>query len=182
MTPKTCGDCSLCCTLVAVESLSKPAYTRCAHARGANGCAIHGSHPADCQAFQCGWLDMASLGEEWRPSRCGFIIRPELDAKLLCIDVDPGRPEAWREPQFYGPIKQWAQMAWTQQGQVMVYVELEAWAVFPEEDLYIGPYAPGEDLMVGYQKTRLHRRPIARLTRRTGEMVEVTGDLYPNVA
>lgn len=182
MTPKTCGDCSLCCKLVAVESLSKPAYTPCRHLHAEGGCAIYGSHPLDCQAFRCGWLDFQDLGDDWRPSRSGFLIRVEMAAKLLCIDVDPDRPDAWRQPEFYGTIKEWSQMAWTKQGQVMVYIGLQAWAVFPEEDLFIGHYAPGEDLMVGYQKTKLHRRPIARLTRQSGEVVEVTGELYPNVA
>src|SRR4051812_32293115 len=107
MTPKTCGDCSLCCTLVAVESLSKPVYTPCVHLC-AEGCGIHGSHPADCQAFQCGWKDFHDLGEEWRPSNCGFLIRVELDAQLLCIDVDPTRPDAWRQPEFYSVIKEWS--------------------------------------------------------------------------
>jgi hypothetical protein len=182
MTPKTCGDCSLCCTLVAVESLSKPAYTPCVHACADGGCGIYGSHPADCQAFRCGWLDFHDLGEAWRPSNCGFLIRVELEAKLLCIDVDLARPESWREPEFYNVIKEWSRMAWTKEGQVMVYVGLQAWAMFPEEDLYIGDYAPGEDLMVGYQRSKLHRRPIARLARHDGEVVEVVGELYPNVA
>lgn len=182
MTSKTCGDCDLCCKLVAVESLSKPAYTRCEFMQAGGGCAIYGSHPSDCQAFSCGWLDIDALGEEWRPNRCGFLIRVEMAAKLLCIDVDPDRPDAWRHDPFHAVIKEWSQMAWTQQGQVMVYVGLQAWAVFPEQDLHIGHYAPGEDLMVGYQRTKLHRRPIARLTRHDGEVIEVTGDLYPNVA
>lgn len=181
MTPKTCGDCSLCCSLVAVESLSKPAYTPCRHLHVDGGCAIYGNHPVDCQAFRCGWLDFHDLGEDWKPSRCGFLIRVEMGAKLLCIDVDPNRPDAWRQPAFYPTIKEWSRMAWSQEGQVMVYVGLEAWAMFPEEDLYLGRYLPGQDLHVGYQRTKLHRRPIARLVMENGEMKEVFGDLYPNV-
>lgn len=182
MTSRTCGDCDLCCTLVAVASLSKPAYTGCRHAAAGGGCTIYGNHPTDCQAFRCGWLDMPELGDEWRPSQSGFIIRVEMNAKLLCIDVAPDRPEAWRDPRFYRAIKEWSRMAWKQQGQVLVYIGLEAWAIFPEEDLFIGPYEPGEDLAVGYEKSKLHRRPLARLTRGDGQVVEVIGNLYPNVA
>lgn len=181
MTSKTCGDCDLCCTLVAVESLAKPPYTGCVHARAGGGCQIYGSHPVDCQDFRCAWLDMPDLDETWRPDRAGFLLRVEMDAQLLCVDVDPDRPEAWREPPYYRTIKEWSRMAWNRQGQVLVYVGLMAWAIFPEEDLYIGHYAPGEDLQVGYERSERLRRPLVRLTKEDGEVVEAYGDFYPIV-
>ena len=100
---KSCGDCSLCCKVLHVESLGKPAGRWCEH-RGAGGCAIHGRHPDDCKAFACNWLQWETLGPEWRPDVSGFLIRHEPGQRRLCVDVDLERPGAWRSPLFFfGP-------------------------------------------------------------------------------
>ena len=41
---RSCGDCQACCTVVGVQELSKPHWTRCRHQCGV-GCAITKSAP-----------------------------------------------------------------------------------------------------------------------------------------
>jgi hypothetical protein len=38
---KTCGDCTLCCEVMAIEELSKPASVWCSHCKPGNGCLIY---------------------------------------------------------------------------------------------------------------------------------------------
>lgn len=102
---KACGSCNLCCKLLNVVSLAKPPGRWCEHARAGAGCAVHGSHPDDCRAFACGWLQWGELGEAWRPSTARFLIRNEPSQGRLCIDVDPGRPDAWKAAAYYPTIK-----------------------------------------------------------------------------
>jgi hypothetical protein len=55
---RTCEGCSLCCKLVAVPDLDKPAGKWCQHCSPKDNlsCTIYESRPGNCQDFQCLWL------------------------------------------------------------------------------------------------------------------------------
>jgi hypothetical protein len=162
---KICGPCNLCCKVLHVESLAKPPGRWCEHTRAEAGCAIHGAHPADCRAFACGWLQWEDLGEAWRPSTAGFLIRPEPSQGRLCIDVDSECPDAWRADAYYPVIKAWSASVRERTGCVLVYVDTRCTVIFPEEDIDIGDFRQDEELVVGYLKGRGYRRPLVRLLR-----------------
>lgn len=166
---KTCGACNLCCKVLQVESLAKPAGRLCEHAMGGRGCAIHGRHPADCQAFACGWLQWEDLGEAWKPDVARFLIRNEPSRGRLSIDVDPEHPDAWRAATYYPTIKAWAAAVRAQGACVLVYAGPNTTVVFPEADIDIGPFGE-EELVLGYRGKGPRRRPFVRL-RRDGEVV-----------
>ena len=69
---RTCGDCTVCCTVLNVASpdFSKPADTPCAHL-GARGCAIHAVRPRICRDWYCGWRRVAAMPDAARPDRAG---------------------------------------------------------------------------------------------------------------
>src|SRR5262245_15487060 len=51
---RSCGECSLCCELLRIDSLAKPVGTWCPHCKpGKGGCVIYGEHPVECQRFIC---------------------------------------------------------------------------------------------------------------------------------
>ena len=50
-----CGECTACCTLLAVAELNKPARWTCDHA-GCQGCRVYDDRPMSCRAFNCLWL------------------------------------------------------------------------------------------------------------------------------
>ena len=108
---KSCGTCSLCCKLPAIAALGKPAGQWCVHARPGQGCGIHGTHPAECQAFRCGWLQAEDLGEEWKPTACRFILRIGGPGGQIGISLDPDHPEAWKKAPYYQAIKSWSARA-----------------------------------------------------------------------
>lgn len=98
-----CGECSMCCKLLRVESLDKPQGKWCGHARPGKGCAIYEERPGDCRAFKCVWLmsqQRDQLGEcmapELRPDRCKVIFTMGNDGATLIAHVDPAYPGAWR--------------------------------------------------------------------------------------
>lgn len=159
---KSCGPCNLCCKVLHVESLAKPPGLWCRHTAAGAGCGIHGAHPADCRAFACGWLQWSELGEAWRPSTAGFLVRSEPGQGRICIDVDPDRPDTWRAAAYYATIKGWSGQVRDRTGCVLVYVDARCTVVFPEEDIDIGDLGQEEELVVGYLKARTWRRPLVR--------------------
>jgi hypothetical protein len=50
-----CGDCTACCTVLAVTELRKPMRIACEHICR-DGCRIYHERPAGCRQFNCLWL------------------------------------------------------------------------------------------------------------------------------
>jgi len=175
---KSCGPCNLCCQVLDIPVLAKPSGTLCRHASG-GGCGIYPDRPHDCRAFVCGWLAWDFLGEAWRPSTAHFLIRSEPDRGVLCIDVDPAYPSAWREPAYYPTIKSWSARIRRQRGCVLVYAGPTCTVVFPEQDMEIGLVRPEDELVVGNQKGRDYVRRLVRLRRDGVQVGEWKGAKVP---
>jgi hypothetical protein len=100
---RSCGACDLCCTIMAVRELPKPAFTPCRHlADPGPGCAVWGRHPASCQIFHCLWRRSAEiLPPALFPADCGFLLAAEVTAAwpmLVKVCAAPERPDAWDRP------------------------------------------------------------------------------------
>jgi len=54
--PRSCGTCTLCCKVLAVDELKKPHGKWCAHCKTGQGCGIYDTRPAECRDFRCTWL------------------------------------------------------------------------------------------------------------------------------
>ena len=144
---RSCGDCSLCCKLLRIEALGKPAGTWCAHcAPGRGGCRIYDTRPAECRKFFCAWLTTPALGAEWRPNKCKMVVRHE--GNLVAIHVDPSDPQAWRRDPFFRQIKAFATRAAGTAQQVAVYVKDRVFVVFPNKEVDVGTMRPGDQLVV----------------------------------
>lgn len=113
MTKRTCGDCTLCCRLVPLEELDKPAGQRCEHQCRA-GCRIYDHRPMSCALWNCRWLVNDDTAELRRPDRSHYVIdimpdyvratnndRPQDPARtipVIQIWIDPAYPDAHRDP------------------------------------------------------------------------------------
>jgi hypothetical protein len=75
MPDRHCGDCTLCCRLLPVRELAKPANTRCQH-QGNKGCAIYhrAGFPISCAVWSCRWLTGHDTADMQRPDRSGWVI------------------------------------------------------------------------------------------------------------
>ena len=144
---RRCGTCTLCCHLLAVQEIGKPALTPCAHCTNGRGCQIYETRPRQCRLFNCHFLENPKLGEEWRPSKSHIVLVMSLDGQRISAQVDPERPGAWRRKQFYSQLKAWAQAAATQPGrigQVLVTVGKQTFVILPDRDVDLGTVAPDE--------------------------------------
>ena len=103
--PRRCGECSLCCTVLRVDELGKPAGIPCAKLRAAHaggGCGIHPTRPGICRAYRCAWLE-GRFRDEDRPDRLGAVVdfAPRgAGFELVIVQQEPGafdRSERLRE-------------------------------------------------------------------------------------
>jgi hypothetical protein len=110
---RVCGTCTLCCTLVPVPSLDKPAGKRCQFARFSKGCTIYARRPGSCRTWACLWLIDASTAGLPRPDRAHYVIdmTPDFirasgadgvmhEHPVIQIWVDPAYPDAHRAPEL----------------------------------------------------------------------------------
>jgi len=109
---RRCGDCSLCCKLMPMPELNKPAGKRCQHQRHGLGCAIFARRPMACQAWSCRWLVNDDTADLRRPDRSLYVIdvmpdyvtaRPNdggepYNVPVVQIWCDAHSPDAWRDP------------------------------------------------------------------------------------
>jgi hypothetical protein len=110
--PRGCGSCTLCCKLVPVRSMKKPANTRCKHQRFGQGCRIYDNRPAECRFWSCRWLSMEDAAGLTRPDRCHYVVDVMPDAitivhhdtgehiplPVVQVWVDPDYPDAHKDP------------------------------------------------------------------------------------
>lgn len=162
---RDCGVCNLCCKLLAVDELPKPAGTWCAHVVKHKGCGIYQDRPGACRVFNCHFLADETLGEVWRPSHARFFIHADGDARTYCVEVDPGSPLAWKAEPYHSQLRRWAERARTGEGRVLVYVGEHAFAVFPERDIDLGQTHRGDLVTTGYRRGPGGSAPFARVER-----------------
>ena len=95
-----CGDCTACCTVLAVDELRKPMRCACPH-QAAIGCRIYEDRPLGCRQFNCVWLRGGFPADEaWRPDRLGvifddFIRATDGERQRTALEVFP---DAFRQP------------------------------------------------------------------------------------
>lgn len=70
---RSCGTCSLCCTVLRVDELGKRAGDDCTHQCGDKGCGIYETRPQICRNYQCLWRQ-GGLEDDERPNATGGIV------------------------------------------------------------------------------------------------------------
>jgi hypothetical protein len=113
---RQCGGCTLCCKLVPVEQLEKPAGVRCKHQRSGKGCMIYAKRPWSCREWTCLWIKGTDTNGQplalSRPDRVHYVIDevPDivrttnsetgetLQLDVMQVWVDPLYPDAHQDP------------------------------------------------------------------------------------
>ena len=140
-TGRRCGACTLCCKLLRVPQIAKPALTLCGHCTIGQGCGIYETRPNACRLFNCYFLENRRLKEEWRPSKSHIVLVVSPDGQRIGAQVDPERPGAWRRKPFYSQLKAWAREAVARPGglgQVLVSVGKQTFVILPDRDVDVG--------------------------------------------
>lgn len=90
--PKKCGQCSVCCTSLLIDTpeLAKPAGTPCRHLAAISGCSIYERRPGVCMRWHCGWLELDGVPPQLRPdrSRVLIIINPQPGVSFQIQPID----------------------------------------------------------------------------------------------
>jgi len=73
---RECGECYVCCRELMIDdpALTKVQGVTCKNYSVGCGCTIYAERPQSCAGFVCGWRSIATMGEEWRPDRCGITV------------------------------------------------------------------------------------------------------------
>lgn len=103
MRGRGCGECTACCTIMAVDMspvspMQKPERTKCTH-ECRHGCSIYENKPDSCTEFMCLWLAMEMFDNNWparwRPDRVGAV----LDVNSIGnVTVHLKHENAWQKP------------------------------------------------------------------------------------
>ena len=90
---KSCGSCTMCCSVLAVTELGKPAGSACPHA-SKRGCAVYAARPESCRAFECLWLQSAEMTDDLQPCNSKVMLSVTKDGQRVVAYVDPAYPNA----------------------------------------------------------------------------------------
>lgn len=141
----------MCCKLLGIHELDKPAGLWCPHCKPGKGCAAYGERPGSCRTFNCGWLSDLSIPDDLRPDRSKVVLYFTADGARLIARCDPGSPLAWRREPIYGQLKRWAVTAWAQKRSVMVMVGERAWLLTANHEVDLGAIDPEARIAVAEQ-------------------------------
>jgi hypothetical protein len=139
---RACGSCTLCCKVIGVGALNKAAGSWCRHCEIGRGCSVYDGRPQECREFLCVWLADARLGEEWKPDRSKLVVTTADEGRTVEIRCDPGFPQAWRQEPYHGQILEWAAVARTYDGMVIVSVGKRVTLVAVEGEFPLGIVEP----------------------------------------
>jgi hypothetical protein len=137
---RECGSCSLCCKVYNIPEINKVAGKWCTHCKPGKGCVIHDALPTQCIEFNCLWRTEASIGPDWKPDRSKMVVTISPVNGYINVQVDSGAPQAWRKQPYYGQLHQWARN--------IVFVEVMATLIMPDQDVPIGPMNATDGLAV----------------------------------
>ncbi len=159
---RACGDCTLCCKLIGIDALNKPAGSWCPHCAPGKGCTIYAERPAECRTFHCSWLTTPNLGPEWRPTKSKMVLCIEGGGNVLAVWVDAGDPGAWRRDPYFRQLKEYA-IAEADRIRIVVYVKNRMVIILPNKEVDLGVMRPGDQLVVRETPTPNGRDWIAYL-------------------
>lgn len=138
---RSCAGCTMCCKLLDIPELQKPALRWCTHCDIGTGCKIYETRPAPCAAFACAYLTSPALDARWYPADCKLVVAFDEAANRIYVHAEN---DAWRKEPYYTTIKSWARQMWKAGGQVLVWQGHDIIAALPQKDVNLGRLKEGQ--------------------------------------
>jgi len=135
---RSCGACGLCCKLMGVSEIEKPAHSWCRHWSTGNGCAIYVDRPEACRIFDCWWRSDSHVPDVWYPAKARMVVTLDMGGKRLAVHADPARADAWKREPHHGLLREYASRMIPRGAQVVVYIGERCIAVLPDRDVDLG--------------------------------------------
>lgn len=142
---KQCGKCNLCCKLMVIPDLDKPNNVWCTHCEIGKGCRIYETRPQMCRDFYCHYIMDRALGDDWHPARTHFVLRA--DDKVLIVQVDPQRPDAWKRAPYHAALRKHANKVYAAGGEIIVRIGDHGIAILPDRDVDLGHCGENDRVM-----------------------------------
>ncbi len=124
---KACGECNLCCKVLEITELAKPAGKLCGDCvRSPLGsCGIYATRPKVCRDYECLWKGDRAMSPQMRPDRAGTLLMEDPDSDEYRAVCDPGKPFAWLNPLIFKHLVVMAKSGRT----VVAKAGLKAWRI-----------------------------------------------------
>jgi hypothetical protein len=153
MSGRRCDECTLCCKVMAIEELDKPAGKWCRHCQPRRGCRIYDNRPGECREFNCLWLLDTRFGPHWKPSKSKLVLTTSEDG--IEVGCDPTFPDAWRKEPFHREIRALAASGEAHEVTVLVIIEERMTLLASDREFDVGVVAPDEPIMREFDGGRL---------------------------
>ena len=135
----------MCCKLLHVIELEKPANKWCEHCRpGCGGCTIYETRPQICRSYACGWLMLSNVSDEWYPMLLHMILSLGVinGIQTVTVTVHPKHPQMWKEQPYYSQLKQMSRRGLNVDDPkdillLHVRVNNRVWMMTPDDDVEI---------------------------------------------
>ncbi len=150
---RDCDVCTLCCKVMNVPELDKPAGVWCRDCVIGQGCGRYDTRPSICRSFHCAFLQDPALDERWRPSVARFVLVVLAPEERATVYVDQQRPDAWRREPYLSTFRRWAKTAIERVGLIDVNVGGRTIVVLPDRDVDLGVIAPDEKVAAYAEQT-----------------------------
>ena len=146
---KHCGDCSLCCKIMAIPELNKPKDSWCDHVIRKRGCGIYESRPHSCRAFKCLWLQDPRLPPEWKPDKSKFVMVGDSRTELV-VHVDSSSPGAWRGEPYLSGLRAMARSGQPHGALVVIVERGQSTVLLPDREVPVGALKDDERIVSGH--------------------------------
>ncbi len=153
---RECRGCTLCCKLLAVPTIGKPAGVLCRDCSEGKGCIIYRYRPGVCRSWNCAWRLWAWLGEEWYPLRSNMVINPKFSDNpaysAIEVHVSPDFEQQWRKPEYLSVLRSLARRGTEGQFKFKIIINIggtRRWIVLPDTTIEFdgrGSRSASEDL------------------------------------
>lgn len=139
MSERQCGTCTLCCKVMGIAELQKPAGHWCPHCLPGKGCGAYEARPYECREFRCSWLADPRIGEEWKPEKSKIVLLMQGARNITKAYVDPATPGAWRKAPYYDTLRRIMHETLPVGGQVSVVLAGKVTLLLPDGEHDLGP-------------------------------------------
>jgi len=153
MSGRHCGDCTLCCKVMAIEELDKLAGKWCRHCEPGRGCRIYENRPSECREFNCLWLVDIRFGPHWKPSKSKLVLTTSEDG--IEVRCDPTFPDAWREEPLHSEIRALAASGEAHDVTVLVIIGERMILLASDREFHLGTIGPDKRILREFDGGRL---------------------------
>jgi hypothetical protein len=147
---RECGTCTMCCKVVGIRALQKPRNVWCSHCKPGTGCGTYDTRPAECREFFCGWIQLSTLGPEWRPDRSKLVLAQEANGSRFIVHCDSASPGAWRREPFYSSFKTWIKRSEKVRLEIIVMTGKRVTLLAPEGEFDLGEGDDNTQMVFNY--------------------------------